>query len=110
MLQSQEIGGQISLIFPRFITPFRIAQRSRSIVSTRLTTEIDYLTRSEKFYISNVNASFGYEWNQNLYKRWIVKPISLNYMRVNLNPLFRDSTVNKNPYLKRSFEPVFIRR
>lgn len=109
MLQSQEIGGQVSLIFPRFITPFHIAQRNRSTtVRTRLTAGIDYLTRSAKFYISNVNASFGYEWNQGLYRRWIVKPISLNYVGVNLNADFRDSVVNKNPYLKRSFEPAFI--
>jgi outer membrane protein assembly factor BamA len=108
MLQSQEIGGQVSLIFPRFITPFRIKQTNRSTVRTRLTAGIDYLTRTNKFYISNLNASFGYEWNETLYKRWIVKPISLNYVGVNLNPAFRDSVVNKNPYLKRSFEPAFI--
>jgi outer membrane protein insertion porin family len=108
MLQSQEIGGQVSLIFPRFIIPFKIPQTNRSTVRTRLTTGIDYLTRTDKFYISNLNASFGYEWNESQNKRWIVKPISLNYVGVNLNKLFRDSTVNKNPYLKRSFEPAFI--
>ena len=108
MLQSQEIGGQVSLIFPRFITPFKIAQSNRSTVRTRLTAGIDYLTRIDKFYISNLNASFGYEWNESQNKRWIVKPISLNYVGVNLNKQFRDSTVNKNPYLKRSFEPAFI--
>ncbi|MVT10931.1 BamA/TamA family outer membrane protein [Chitinophaga sp. ysch24] len=108
MLQSQEIGGQVSLIFPRFITPFRIKQNNRSNVKTRLTAGIDYLTRTDKFYISNVNASFGYEWNESLYKRWIVKPISLNYVGVNLNQTFRQTVVNVNPYLKRSFEPAFI--
>lgn len=108
MLQSQEIGGQVSLIFPRFITPFNIAQGTRSAVKTRLTAGVDYLTRSSKFYISNINASFGYEWNASLYKRWIVKPISLNYVGVNLNPVFKETVVNENPYLKRSFEPAFI--
>ncbi|GAA3942077.1 BamA/TamA family outer membrane protein [Chitinophaga oryziterrae] len=109
MLQSQEIGGQVSLIFPRFIIPFfKVAQTNRSTGRTRLTTGVDYLTRIDKFYISNVNASFGYEWNESQNKRWIVKPISLNYVGVNLNKLFRDSTVAKNPYLQRSFEPAFI--
>lgn len=108
MLQSQEIGGQVSLIFPRFITPFNIAQGTRSAVKTRLTAGVDYLTRSSKFYISNINASFGYEWNASAYKRWIVKPISLNYVGVNLNSVFKETVVNENPYLKRSFEPAFI--
>jgi outer membrane protein insertion porin family len=108
MLQSQEIGGQVSLIFPRFIIPFNITQTNRSTVKTRLTAGIDYLTRVDKFYISNLNASFGYEWNESKYKRWIVKPISLNYVGVNLNKTFRETTVEQNPYLKRSFEPAFI--
>ncbi|WP_343668273.1 BamA/TamA family outer membrane protein [Chitinophaga sp.] len=107
MLQSQEIGGQVSLIFPRFITPFHIAS-NRTGVKTRLTTGFDYLTRTDKFYISNINASFGYEWKESAYKAWNVKPISLNYVGVNLNPTFRATTVDNNPYLKRSFEPAFI--
>jgi outer membrane protein insertion porin family len=108
VLQSQEFGGQVNLVFPRFITPFNLASSNRSTVKTRLTFGADYLTRVDKFYISNINAAFGYEWNESAYKRWIVRPISLNYVGVNLNKTFRDSTVDKNPYLERSFEPVFI--
>ncbi|RFM36151.1 translocation and assembly module lipoprotein TamL [Chitinophaga silvisoli] len=107
VLQSQEIGGQVSLIFPRFITPFHIAS-NRTGVKTRLTAGIDYLTRTDKFYISNINASFGYEWKESAYKAWKVNPIALNYVGVNLNPTFRATTVENNPYLKRSFEPAFI--
>lgn len=107
VLQSQEIGGQASLIFPRFITPFHIAS-NRSGVKTRITAGVDYLTRTQKFYISNINASFGYEWKETAYKSWNVKPISLNYVGVNLNPNFRATTVESNPYLKRSFTPAFI--
>lgn len=107
VLQSQEIGGQASLIFPRFITPFHIAS-NRSGVKTRLTAGVNYLTRTQKFYISNINASFGYEWKETAYKAWKVNPISLNYVGVNLNSSFRENTVKPNPYLERSFTPAFI--
>lgn len=107
-LQSKEFGGEVNLALPRFITPFRIRGSNRSNVKTRLTAGINYLSRIEKFDISNINASFGYEWNESVYKRWVVRPFSLNYVGVNLNDVFRDTVVNKNPYLKRSFEPAFI--
>jgi len=108
VVQAKQFGAQVDLTFPRFIAPFQIRQNNRSSMRTRLTAGFDYLSRIDRFKISNINASFGYEWNETAYKRWIVKPISLNYVGVSLDPNFRDTVVNKNPYLKRSFEPAFI--
>lgn len=107
-LQAKQFGGEINLTFPRFITPFGIGKTARSTVKTRLSAGVNYLSRIDRFDISSINAAFGYEWNESLYKRWIVKPISLNYVGVNLNQTFRDSVVSKNPYLERSFTPAFI--
>lgn len=108
IVQAKEFGGEVNLTFPRLITPFRIRQNNRSTGRTRLSAGISYLSRVDRFDISNINAAFGYEWNESAYKRWIVKPITLNYVGVNLNDAFRDTVVNKNPYLRRSFEPAFI--
>ena len=108
VLQAKQLGGQVDLMFPRFITPFRIRSSNRATIRTRLSAGWDYLSRIDRFKINNINASFGYEWNETIYKRWIVKPISLNYVGVSLNPDFRDTVVAQNPYLKRSFEPAFI--
>jgi outer membrane protein assembly factor BamA len=108
VVQSKQFGAQVDLTFPRFIAPFRIRQNNRSSMRTRLTAGFDYLSRIDRFKINNINASFGYEWNESAYKRWIVKPISLNYVGVSLNQDFRDTVVDKNPYLRRSFEPAFI--
>lgn len=108
VVQAKQFGAQVDLTFPRFISPFRIRQNNRSSMRTRLTAGFDYLSRIDRFKINNINASFGYEWNESIYKRWIVKPISLNYVGVSLNQAFRDTVVDKNPYLRRSFEPAFI--
>ncbi|GAA0539713.1 translocation and assembly module lipoprotein TamL [Chitinophaga japonensis] len=108
VVQAKQFGGRVDLTFPRFITPFPIRTGNRSTIRTRLSAGFDYLSRIDRFKINNINASFGYEWNESIYKRWIVKPISLNYVGVSLNPDFRDTVVNPNPYLRRSFEPAFI--
>jgi len=108
VVQAKQFGGRVDLTFPRFITPFPIRSGNRSTIRTRLSAGFDYLSRIDRFKINNINASFGYEWNESIYKRWIVRPISLNYVGVSLNPDFRDTVVNPNPYLRRSFEPAFI--
>ncbi|WP_161596820.1 translocation and assembly module lipoprotein TamL [Chitinophaga vietnamensis] len=108
VLQSKEFGGEVSLTWPRFALPFHIRQSNRSNVKTRLTLGANYLSRVDKFDIKSINASYGYDWNSSAYRRWIVRPFTLNYVGVNLNPGFQDSIVNPNPYLKRSFEPALI--
>lgn len=107
-LQSKQFGGEVSLTWPRFALPFNIKQSNRSNVKTRLILGANYLSRVQNFDINSINLSYGYDWNESTYKRWIVRPFTLNYVGVNLNPTFRDSVVNANPYLKRSFEPALI--
>ncbi|WP_235938319.1 BamA/TamA family outer membrane protein [Chitinophaga solisilvae] len=107
-LQARQFGGEVSLTWPRFAVPFRLKHTARSNVKTRLSLGANYLSRVEKFDINSVNISFGYDWNETAYKRWIVKPFTFNYVGVTLNEDFRITTVDKNPYLKRSFEPALI--
>lgn len=107
-LQSRQFGGEVSYTLPRFVTPFRLRKTARSNVKTRLVAGANYLSRIERFDISTINGSFGYDWNETAYKRWILRPFTLNYVGVNLNDDFRERVVNANPYLKRSFEPAFI--
>lgn len=108
VLQSREFGGQVSLTWPRFALPFNIRQAARSNVKTRLSLGANFLSRVEKFDITSINASYGYDWNETNYKRWIVRPFTLNYVGVTLDDYFKESTVDQNPYLKRSFEPALI--
>nr|WP_308463733.1 BamA/TamA family outer membrane protein [Chitinophaga nivalis] len=107
-LQSKQFGGEVSLTWPRFALPFNIRQSNRSNVKTRLSMGANYLSRVDKFNINSINVSYGYDWNESAYKRWIVRPVTLNYVGVTLDPTFEDSTVEPNPYLRRSFEPAFI--
>ncbi|MGX5819464.1 translocation and assembly module lipoprotein TamL [Chitinophaga lutea] len=107
-MQATEYGINADLILPRFITPFRIRQSNRSTAKTRISAGFNNLRRIDRFNIRTVNGAFGYEWNESIYKRWTFKPFTLNYVQVVLNQEFKDTVVDKNPYLKRSFEPAFV--
>ncbi|QEH43419.1 BamA/TamA family outer membrane protein [Chitinophaga sp. XS-30] len=107
-LQAREYGVNADLVLPRFMLPFRLRQNYRSTARTRISAGWSNLTRIRKFDIRQLTASLGYEWNESLYKRWIVKPFMLNYVGVALTKEFQDSVVTPNPYLRRSFEPAFI--
>ncbi len=107
-LQAQEYGINADLTYPRFITPFRLRQNNRSTAKTRISAGFNNLRRIDKFNIRNVTGAFGYEWNESIYKRWNLKPFTLNYVGVVLNDAFKSTVVDPNPYLKRSFEPAFV--
>lgn len=107
-LQAMEYGVNADLVMPRFLLPFRLRQNNRSTARTRISAGWNNLRRIDRFDIRQLNASLGYEWNESQYKRWIVKPFMLNYVGVTLNSQFKDTVVDRNPYLRRSFEPAFI--
>lgn len=107
-MQATEYGINADFILPRFITPFRVRQNNRSTAKTRISAGFNNLRRIEKFNIRSVNGAFGYEWNESIYKRWTAKPFTLNYVGVVLSEGFKDTVVDPNPYLRRSFEPAFV--
>ncbi len=107
-LQAQEYGINADYVLPRFMLPFRVRQNYRSTAKTRISAGYNNLRRIDKFNIRTITGSLGYEWNESIYKRWSVKPFNLNFVGVSLVPEFEKDVVDKNPYLKRSFEPAFI--
>ncbi|MBO9150952.1 BamA/TamA family outer membrane protein [Chitinophaga sp. GCM10012297] len=107
-MQAQEYGINADLVLPRFMIPFRVRQNNRSTSKTRISAGFNNLRRIDKFNIRTVNGAFGYEWRESIYKSWNLKPFTLNYVGVSLNPNFKKDVVDENPYLQRSFEPAFI--
>ncbi|RAI99733.1 outer membrane protein assembly factor BamA [Chitinophaga skermanii] len=108
-VQSIEYGINTAVTLPRFVTPFfHIRQGNRLMAKTRIGAGVNYLRRVDKFDITNISGSFGYEWAQSLNKRWQLTPFNLTYVGVKLNPNFKATVVDSSPYLKRSFEPAFI--
>jgi len=108
-VQAREYSGQANVSFPRFITPWKIRDVGRfSNASTSLGMGFDYLDRLGFFTLSTVNGSFGYDWNETKYKKWIVKPFAFSYNRMfHISDNF-EKQLDENPFLKNSFASTFI--
>lgn len=108
-VQAREFSGQANLSFPRFITPFKINDVGTfANPQTILGLGFNYLQRLNFFSLTSFRGSFGYNWNETEFKKWIINPFSLNYNRIsNISPSFKQQ-LEANPFLKNSFSSVFI--
>ena len=106
---SYEVGPQVELIVPRFITPFNIRQKkSLYIPKTKFSISYDYLQRVNFYDLSSFKFQFGYIWKENIKIDHELDPVSINYFAVsNKSPEF-DSLLEENAFFKRSFDDQFI--
>lgn len=108
-LKSFEYGVKGELIFPRVIFFVPIKEKlSYSVPKTKMSLGFEYLSRGGLYRLNTFSANYGYFWNAN---RWVyheLNPISINLVnQTQTSPEFED-ILNKNPFLRRSFEQNFI--
>lgn len=105
---SWEIGGGIQLVTPRFLTPFPIKHESSvNVPKTKFDFEYRALHRVQYFDMNGINFTFGYIWRESERKQYEVNPIAVNFSKLrNTTPEF-DAILEKNQYLRRSFEEQF---
>ncbi|GAA4313017.1 BamA/TamA family outer membrane protein [Compostibacter hankyongensis] len=108
-IQAREFSGQANISFPRFITPWRIRDVGRfSNARTNLALGFNYLDRLRFFTLSSFSGSFGYDWDETAYKKWILKPFSFEYTRLfHVTDSF-ENQLNLNPFLRNSLQSTFI--
>lgn len=108
-VQAREYSGQINVSYPRFVTPWHIDDIGKfSNPSTLLGVGFNYLDRLGFFSLSSFNGSFGYNWNETRYKKWIFNPLSVSFNRLfNVSNNFAND-LKENPFLKNSFSSTFI--
>lgn len=106
---SLRMGSNFSLIYPRLVFLGKLDKYFKySVPKTKLSANLDYLRRSQLYSINSYSATFGYFWNANRYVTHQIDPISLNYVSIGKRSAIFDSILDKNPFLKRSFEQQFI--
>tara|TARA_R110002049_G_scaffold2324_2_gene17007 strand:- start:702 stop:2861 length:2160 start_codon:yes stop_codon:yes gene_type:complete len=109
-LSSTELGLKGELIFPRVISPFKINSDffEYNIPKTKTSLSVDYLNRSKLYTLLSGTALFGYVWDANRYVAHQINPLSANYTNLsNTTPAFEE-ILERNPFLRRSFEQQFI--
>ncbi len=60
------IGGETSLVWPRFISPIHIADSSAYVPHTKLLLSYEYQKRIRLYALNSFRAQFGYQWKDNI--------------------------------------------
>jgi outer membrane protein insertion porin family len=108
-LQSTNIGVNASLIFPKFLLPFKQTKFSnKNLPRTQLGLGVNVLDRLNYFKLSNVTANFSYNWKQSISNTWDLSPA---FASVVLPSHISDSFQHKldsNDFLRNSYRRTFI--
>ena len=108
-LSTIETGLAAELIVPRMITPFPIEEKFRySIPKTKFKLSYELLNRSQWFNLNSFLATYGFEWNPNIFVTHNLNPISINYIDIGNESERFKNLLEGNPFLARSFEQQFI--
>jgi outer membrane protein assembly factor BamA len=78
----KEIGVETSIVFPKFLSPFRLEGFVRRY-SPRTSIAASYNYQSRPDYTRSIaNASFSYKWNASQYVTHTFWPFELNYVQI----------------------------
>ncbi len=97
-----QTGIKPSLSWPRFISPIDFTNNTAFIPRTILNTGYTLVNRTKLYTLNSFNASFGYQWKQDLHRQHDLNIFEFNYVNAaNITQIYRDS-INKtrNPALK----------
>lgn len=60
------IGGETSLVWPRFITPFKVKDSSAFVPRTKASLSYEYQNRVNLYALNSFRAQFGYLWKKDI--------------------------------------------
>lgn len=101
-----ELGTEVNLFIPRFVTPFKIKSIKNNNAKTNLIATYHFQRRPD-YGRSIANTTFGYSWNETSTKRHIINPIEFNLVNVFQMSAELQETINNSTdlYLKNSYSP-----
>lgn len=99
------IKGELTI--PRLV-PFSTGLFRYAVPKTRVGLGVDFLNRSKLYSLNSFNTFFGYTWNANRYVYHELNPVTINYLDLSNTTIEFENILDKNPFLRRSFEQEFI--
>ena len=102
------IGGEASLIFPRFVTPVKINETNSFLPKTRFTLGYEWLRRQALYTKNLFRLQYDLTWKETVNKEHSLSPLSITY---NTTTAFSPEyliQVNQIPALKISNLPELI--
>lgn len=74
------VGSEASIIWPRFIGPFRLQSSSGFVPKTKATIGYEYQKREQLYALNSFKGSFGYLWKENIRKEHQLLVTDINYV------------------------------
>ena len=102
------VGGEASLVWPRFIAPFKLRSSSGFVPRTNTTIGYEFQNRQKLYSLQTFKASFGYAWKENLRKEHLLNITEITFASPeNVTDLYKEQ-VALNPSLKNVIEKQLI--
>lgn len=74
------IGGETSLVWPRFITPFKVKDSSAYVPKTKASLSYEFQKRIKLYALNNFRGQFGYLWKNNIRTEHQLYVTDINYV------------------------------
>ncbi len=102
------LGTEVSLTFPRFVTPFHIKETNLFPPRTRLLLGYEWLRRSGLYTKNSFHFQYELDWKSKVNTEQTLAPISISYnTTAGVTPLY-DSQLNIIPSLRVTIKPEII--
>lgn len=101
-------GTNVQLSIPRIVAPFRFNSSSAFVPRTNIKLGYEFQNRTTLYSLNTFNASFGYQWKENVRKEHELNVIDVSLIRpADVTQKFIDKS-DGNPYLQRITEQQLI--
>jgi len=106
---SYSLSAEAKLSFPRLIVPFfNFDATNAYIPRTIASLSYQLLNRGSLYSLSAFKGEFGYTFKENKYKEHVLNPISLSFVKPNINKDKRDSLFTANPAFHYTLQKQFL--
>jgi outer membrane protein assembly factor BamA len=102
------VGGEVSLIWPRFISPFKLKSGSGFVPKTKALLGYEFQQRDKLYSLNTFRGSFGYIWKENIRKEHELKVSEITYVSpMHVTSLY-ESQITDNSALGKVIEKQLI--
>lgn len=101
LLQTFRYSLGQSFVFPRFITPFKIKDRSTDGIRSVLNLNASLQDRRDIFQLASITGNWGYEWKSHNIA-WQYRPLNVEFYTLDKRK-YLDSLIVLNPYIQNAF-------
>ena len=102
------VGVELSLMVPRFVTPFRLKENSYFLPITKFVLGYEWIRRQQLYTKNFIRFQYDLSWKESLKKEHALTPLSITYNNaINFSPQYL-AQINKFPVLSYAILPEII--